>query len=223
MFPQIFAYSALGSRGIVTPPGPDLSRFYNANIVTDGNSLIQTPNTYAQTSIPLELAKRDPFDVNATYQNFGQNGQGTLNMIADAATQIDPLFVPGRLNILIVWEIFNELGGSAYTPQQAVDHMTSYIQGRKAINPWKVVLLNVHHYTANLTKIAAANAIIGNHTDNFYWRDTMGADVLVDIFNEPLLQDNDNLTYYVGDKLHFATAGQEIVGLRTGDEILANL
>jgi lysophospholipase L1-like esterase len=106
----------------------------SANIVCDGNSI--TANGYPS------LLAADPFisGKSATVTNLGVSGQHTGQMQADAVTQVDSLISPTRPNILIAWEISNDLYFGR-TAQEAIARFRDYCLARKSAG-WKVVILS---------------------------------------------------------------------------------
>jgi hypothetical protein len=104
-------------------------------IVFDGNSMTAA----ASSSYPATVMSL----LGGTYRsnNVGVSGQTTIEMLADAATQIYPLYVPGIKNILVYWEVTNDLKlGASRADAQA--RMIQYCQAGKAAG-YKVVVVNI--------------------------------------------------------------------------------
>jgi lysophospholipase L1-like esterase len=129
---------------------PDKSKLFKmVNIVCDGNSITYGVGYGPGLTWPQQLATLAPWAAigsNLHVYNFGVNSQTTQNMQSDAATQIDPLYDPAAVNILIAWEIRNDVqnGLVGVTPRQAVDHMKAYCLARKAVG-WKVIVVDILH------------------------------------------------------------------------------
>ena len=104
-------------------------------LIFDGNSLTAGLGSTGGRTYPAQVLSQLPM-YDGT--NFGVNGQTTTQMASDAASQIDPLVSPA--NILIAWEIRNEIVVGGATAQQAYDRFVSYCQARRAAG-WQVIVL----------------------------------------------------------------------------------
>ncbi len=112
--------------------------FDQANIIVDGNSL----STSAGTGIawPAKMDAIHPFDANsATITNIAVSGQNTRNMLADAASQVDGAFDESKVNVVIAWEIRNDIV-AGQTIQQALDSFEQYCSERREAGFYVVVL-----------------------------------------------------------------------------------
>lgn len=109
----------------------------NANIYVDGNSISAGQGSTSNNSYPEQLERLYPLFKNyfSSINNYAVGGQTTLDMISDAPTQIDPLFISGKNNILLAWEIRNDMVVNYPTPQEAVNNFKTYCLGRKTANP----------------------------------------------------------------------------------------
>lgn len=115
-----------------SPPKIDLA---NANIVVDGNSLTADTPSWANFLTGLE-----PFASNgSTLTSVALGAQTTGNMFSDAAEQVDTLIQPDRPNILIVFEVVNDLYFGAGV-LQALLNLCDYCNGRRSAG-FKVVVI----------------------------------------------------------------------------------
>jgi lysophospholipase L1-like esterase len=112
----------------------------NSVIVCDGNSLTAGQGG---TPYPAQLALLEPFVSNgSTITNKGVGAQTTLDMIADAATDIDPLYDSSVTSILPAWEVRNHLVVDTPTNTVAYDKFVEYCLARMNVG-WKVVVLTI--------------------------------------------------------------------------------
>lgn len=118
-----------------------------ANIVIDGNSLafghgVQVSENLA-TQLGLDL---NGIGYNVTITNIAVGGQTNEDMY-DIDTQLPPLYVSGRQNILIVWEYRNYLSQNrdAQGVLDSVATMSNYCNQVRNINgqDWVIVVLPV--------------------------------------------------------------------------------
>lgn len=109
----------------------------DCNIVADGNSLTTTQG--GGLSYPSQLIALEPLHSNgSTMLNYAVGGQTTPQMISDAASQIDPQYDPGRArNILLAWEIRNDLVLNEPSIETAYNTFKSYCLARKSAG-WEV-------------------------------------------------------------------------------------
>jgi lysophospholipase L1-like esterase len=198
----------------------DVDELENANIVCDGNSLTYgyKASNPPVTSYPSVLNTLAPLDANgATVVNKGVNGQTTGEMIADAASDIDPLFDAGRPSILVAWEMGNDLFFNGVVAD-VQDRFESYCLSRKAAG-WTVVVLSLpareHSVVSGGVSPAGDNDAAFNikrELLNVWLRDnyTDFADGLVDLDADDRLA-NYNETYFDEDKVHLVDAGYAVV------------
>jgi lysophospholipase L1-like esterase len=198
--------------------GASLSRSYE--ILCDGNSLTAGDGTTVTThSYPGQVNQiLTTLGVNALVQNFGVNSQTTLDMLAHAHAQIDPLFNPKfNVNVVVAWEGTNQLyfGG---TGAQAYQTLLQYCLGRRAAG-FKVLILTI------LPRANAGVPVTFEMDRNFVnsalrnnWQEF--ADGIVDVAADPRLQDATNRTYYLSDGAHLNDAGYQIVAQQVGAAVL---
>jgi hypothetical protein len=120
----------------------DYSRFDNALIVFDGNSLTDAfQGSRGGTGYPEYMMGLSPWSGNGvTKYNFGVGGQTITNMLSDVTTQIDPLLssVSHSHSILVYWETTNGLFYTA-DPTDTYNKLKQYGQDRKAAGWDKVI------------------------------------------------------------------------------------
>jgi lysophospholipase L1-like esterase len=106
----------------------------SSKIVFDGNSLTEGASTGAgaaniSTQVSTQLIAQKIFGVSIV--NVGVGGKTCAQMIADASTQVAPLFEAGRDNIIVVNEGGNDIYFGA-TAQQAFQNMRDYCLLRRS-------------------------------------------------------------------------------------------
>jgi len=103
-------------------------------MVFDGDSL--TLGTYnSDNDIPQYYPKEvsnyyDGIVATKEFYSYGVNAQTTQQMISDANSQIYPLAITGKLNILLAWEDTNSID-LGRTAQENFDDFITYFQGAK--------------------------------------------------------------------------------------------
>jgi lysophospholipase L1-like esterase len=184
----------------------------NAVIVCDGNSLTQGTGASnpATTSYPARIDASAGFET-ATIYNLGVSGQTTQQMIDDAVGQVNPLYNASVSNVLIAWEVGNDLYYNGNV-SAAMSRFWSYCDARRAVG-FKVIVVtcpprdqattfgdNSAQYN---TKLNEANALIlSDYTSH--------ADGVVDLASDSRFAGY-NLTYYDADKVHFTDAGYQVI------------
>lgn len=184
----------------------------NSIILCDGNSL--TSGGYGGQTYPnLLLSKLSQKFTGVSILNKGVGDQTTINMIADAISDIDALIDEEKLNILCAWEVGNDIyfNGSV---SQAINNITTYCQARKAAG-WNILLLGLSdriqttafgdNPTQYRSKLLEANNIMRNTYK------TIGANVFIDLGSELRLNDATNLTYFNSDNVHLVQEGNDVV------------
>lgn len=193
-------------------------------IVFDGNSM--TEAGYVAYVVEYLGAGYDSL-------NFGVSGQDTEEMAADAATQIDPLFVAGEVDILVAWEMTNDMALYATPGSTALAAFRAYCSARKAAG-WTVVILDIlprndgTNFEADRLNINATLRLdfptpsaLG---DRVYRASgsTTWADVLVDVASIAELSDITDLTYY-SDQVHPTVLGYHLVAADAANGVLEAL
>jgi lysophospholipase L1-like esterase len=215
--------SALGGGSTGTSGGGGAVDLNNSVMVFDGNSLTAGQGASAGMDYPSQLIALLTSSGVAGMEthNFGVSGQQTGSMIADAATQIDPLINVGVQNILFAWEIGNDIyyNGNAVNAENAFQ---TYCEARRAAG-WKVIVFtcpprnnttpagdDVATYN---TKLSASNTWIRTNYASF-------ADALVDLAADSRLSDYTNMTYYYTDGVHLSNNGYGVVAELAKNQLL---
>ena len=172
---------------------------YAANLMCDGDSLTYGYGSRANRSYPSQLGLSSSIQV----WNLGLAGQTMASMVTVAATLVDPNFVSGQTNVLVIWGGTNDLfGGTA--PATVYADLSSYISARCSAGWNKIAVLTCLPRTGdNETNRATYNSLI---TAN-----TAGADVVVDVASNSDLSNDTNGTYFYTDDTHLTAAGYAIV------------
>jgi hypothetical protein len=193
----------------------------NANIVCDGNSLtailglpgpgIDSWYGDIDNPYPVQLAEQLKLSYSGfTIRNFGVGGQNSGSMAADAPTQIDPLISATRPNILIMWEITNEISNSGTTVNTAYSRTVAYCNARRAAG-WKVIVVTAIRREGSLggqtianlnSRLQSVNALVRAN-----WRDF--ANALYDVALMPEFSSISD-TYFLPDKIHLNAFGQKL-------------
>jgi lysophospholipase L1-like esterase len=178
------------------------------NIVCDGNSL-----TFGFGGINVNYPARLQTLLGSSYQvtNIGVSGQTTQQMISDFASQVIPLKnnSPGVENILIAWEIGNDIYVNNISGQQAYENFKTYCKLGKVAG-YKVVAItsttragysgNPPNFEANRK---AANQLIRDNWLTF-------CDTVIDLTAHPSLNNSSDTTYFT-DLVHFTDAGYTLI------------
>jgi lysophospholipase L1-like esterase len=171
----------------VTPP--PLS---GANLVADGDSLTagaggETPYT---DFLPIYLRRSVP---GWTITNLGIGGQTMTSMVANAAANVDPLFVAGEPNVVIVWGGSNDIAGGA-TATTVYNQYVTYCTARRA-KGFKCIVATMIDRPSFATQKNALNALLLGDATHF--------DGVVNYTGTPLGCDgcSTNTTYFL-DTIH---------------------
>lgn len=204
-------------------PLPQYADLTDAIIACDGNSLTAGQGG---TAYPTQLAALAPFDTNgAIISNWGVGGQTTQQMAADAATQIDPLITQGVTNILLAWEIGNDLYYNG-NPAACVSRFADYCLARKGAG-WDYVLCftltprdqDTSFYGTDRAAYQAAldscNTILRSSWATF-------SDGLIDLQADSRLS-SITPTYWSNDNVHLNTSGYGVVAEKTVDKLTSLL
>jgi hypothetical protein len=128
------------SVGVPTPPTTIDAASSDVVMVFDGDSLTLGTGGTGGQYYPNEVNTHYVSTFNSkTFNSFGVGGQSLRNMLSDVDTQIYPLAVEGKENILVVWEEANAIlqldngydNSAKVTAQENYDDMVTYCQGAK--------------------------------------------------------------------------------------------
>lgn len=199
-----------------------IKKWEGVNIVADGNSLVINSGvgtdggdpftTYLLSHLSEHL---DAAKLNMT--NIGVGNQTTNAMLSDFDSQIPPLVSntpPGRLNLLIVLEVGNDIAYNGNVTA-AVSRLWTYCQKARYLG-FKIIVCTSPSriYSTNLPsgdspsvydqKVNDANTQIRlEYADN--------CDQLCDLASDYRFQDPNNLTYFTADKIHHAVSGRQLI------------
>ena len=158
-------------------------------------------------------------------ENFGVSGQTTVQMSADAASQIDPLYDAGlEKNILIAFEVTNDMQFNGFAT--AYSNYVSYCQARRAAG-WTVIAtqimtrislgntdgvsqqqydLNTDAINVNFRNNGAtfAEAFVAAPPETFVYRSDYASDAE---YSTAMAALRTNTTYFFTDQLHLTDAG----------------
>ena len=184
----------------------------NAILVCDGNSLTYGTGSSNLSTKPFPaLLDADSAFNGTTVYNFGVPAQTTAQMSSDAVSQVDSLYDSAKSNVVIAWEVGNDIfyNGNATT---AVSTFWTYCDNRRSAG-WRVVVItcpprdqatdfgdNSAQYNVKLTD---ANALLRSQF-------TSHADGIIDLASDSRFSGY-NLTYYDADKIHYTDAGYQVV------------
>lgn len=159
----------------------------NANLVFDGNSLVAGQGAvYAEDKVSRLLGLLPP--LNSTLdriQNSGVSGQSFAQMRTRVYQAVNQYYVPGKKNILFVWEGTNSICNESRTDVQAIADFTGYCSDvRAGHSDWYIIGLTtlprggiISTYT-----VAQANAYLDGFNvllkANFR---AIGCDAVVDV------------------------------------------
>ncbi len=131
--------------------------------------------------------------------NVAVFGETLATMLANAPTNVDPLYAPNGNNIVIIWGGTNDIALGA-TPAATYANLTSYVAARHAVG-WKVIVATMLSRFQLETQKNTYNALI--------LANTAGADGIADFSGTPLGGDGDwaNPIYFQADGVHPTTFG----------------
>jgi hypothetical protein len=166
------------------------------------NSITQTYDYYVPVTIYNTIKSTYPCAMVA----FAVGGNPTTTMNANFATQNAVVIQPG--DIVVLWEITNDLSVNGLSGQQCYDQVVTFANSVKALGGKIIVgTTTARNHSGDAADIwtrgQACNTLIRNAPAGIF-------DAICDLGADPLFDsqaDCDNATYYI-DKLHFATAGQ---------------
>jgi len=149
--------------------------------------------------------------------NLSINGNPTSTKISNWATQTLPVINPN--DVVILWEIQNDVSAGGLTGQQAYDNLVTFAGLVRGVGAKIVVgsatARNHTSDTDQFTRNSACNTLL--RANNSF------CDLFVDIGAQPNFStqaETANTTYYQSDKLHHTTAGSDLVAAYFATQIL---
>lgn len=115
----------------------------HANIVVDGNSISAWTDGTAAGTWTDRLKLMAPYNTgNCKLTNVAIPGRSTATLAGEAPGKVDPLWLPGRLNISVIWEGVNDVGNSGGNALAMGNNLKNYCLARKA-SGWKTVVFGL--------------------------------------------------------------------------------
>jgi lysophospholipase L1-like esterase len=206
------------------PTTADLSQLHNAKIICDGNSLTQGMDRPA-TDYPQQLKQRlNDAGYAVQVVNLGVSVQTTAHMLNDAVRQVDRLYAPDRLNLLIAMEGGNHIYFGA-TPQVAYMTFAKYCMARREAG-YQVIAIDTfpraNGYPPGYDRVDvyAADLLEYNRLIRGNWRDF--ADHYFDA-RLALPEFDLGSTYYLPDRIHPNAQGNARLAAKLAEFLIANL
>lgn len=196
------------------PPPTGTLNLNRAVVVCDGNSLTQGGYGSPVSNYPDILAFTSFFrSKSIQVVNFGVGGQQTSQMITDAAAQIDVLLTPAHENILVFWEVGNDLFYNNNVTG-AINRAKDYLLARKTAG-WKTVVLTCPPRDLTITGSSGAfntewNAKTLEANIELRALSSTYMDALCDVALDSRLS-TVNFTYFHTDGIHLIGAGNTVV------------
>lgn len=171
-------------------------------VVFDGDSITYGYTLSLAQKIPaVAMGLRDNFEWVAI--NSGVNGATVADMIADAATEVDAYYsASNALNACVMMGGTNDIGNAGQTKETAYARIKAYHRARKSVG-WFTVAVTI---TPRVDQQAKINWI--NRQMRLEW--PTFSDALVDLYNNPKIEDSTNATYYF-DTVHPTAAGDAAI------------
>jgi len=200
---------------------------YDKNLFFDGNS-----HLVMQWSKQVAYPETELFGYGWDVRNFGVAGQTTVQMAADAATQIDVLYNAGYAkNILCAFEVTNDMYFNGVASIQA--NYESYCLARQAAG-FSVIACqimtrissgNINGYTQTQYDLATndfnvwldanwqdfADAYVTAPEETFVYRSDYASDVA---YATAMAALRTNTTYFYTDELHLTEEGYRLWGVK---------
>jgi lysophospholipase L1-like esterase len=190
-------------------------------MTADGNSIMD-PGT--GSVMVAQIAALAPISGQLTISNFAIAGQTVRDMIANAS-DVDASYKQGKTNILLVWEIINNLLNANRTGVQTVSDIIEYIEARQAYvrsmspaqRPWIVLLPTGIPFQSSTNAKELEMQYVNDYIRQNY--KAMGAKAFVE-FRRPggpfYIQDVTNGNNFVGgnynsDHIHLTSQGSAVL------------
>jgi hypothetical protein len=182
----------------------------NLSLVFDGNSI-------TSYGYPALISPSIPSTAIFRSLNRGLSGQQASTLQARASTDIDPLIVAGKHNILVILEITNsiQLGGTA---RSAANDLFTYCDARRAAG-WTVVVCTAPPLVSSLVATAGTLVVAANALVRSEW--PAHADILCDLRTIPQFDigaaaPSTTLFY---DLIHPTAFGQQLIADKVAQSI----
>ena len=179
-------------------------------LVVDGNELtLGIGATNPSGAYPHQLSNL--LGDSWTVKNFGVVDQTTVDMSADASTEIDPAFGVATKKVLIAWECSNHLFGGA-SLDVVYDEISQYCQARRDAGEEVIVLTVLPRSDAGVPGSFDADRQELNDRIKFNWPSF--ADGIVDVASISgigVSGDESDPTYYSGDDFTLNSTGYGLV------------
>jgi hypothetical protein len=174
----------------------------HANIVFDGNSISAWEDGTAAGKWTDRLKLLNPYSApTCTFTNVAIPGRSTRTLGGEAVTKVDSLYVPGRLNISVIWEAINDAGGMSGNGLFMGYNLRDYCLARRN-KGWKTVVFGLQGARVGTGVLTQAQYDVARTELNTYvatnWRTF--ADAYVDPNNSTKL--NNCLAADVADGVH---------------------
>lgn len=201
---------------------------YNASahnpykIVCDGNSLTFGANFSAgsDSSYPKKLGVLLPA---ARVMNFGVNGQLTLDMINDYASEIAPQYRADSFSVLVAWEIGNTIW-VGWPTDTAKNQIQRYCEMGRATG-YKVIVATAPYrgvatFTPGGDNQATYNAKLDTVNNWVRSNYTSWADAIVNMDQDNRVNDFNDTTYRDADKIHYKGPGYQVIATLVKNQII---
>lgn len=182
------------------------------SVFIDGNSLTQKDGTNADLKYRMPLTLFSTLRTNSKIfagQYYGVSGKRTSQLITDFPTKIAPYLKPN--DIVVLWEITNDIGSGGVTAQQAYDNVVTYVNLVRALSAKCVVVGFIARDFAGdaadiMTRGFNCNALLAANPSVYDGFVNVGTDAAFDT-----RADASNTTYYTTDKIHLSNVGYDLI------------
>jgi len=180
-------------------------------VVLYGNSITAGYTVANGNNYPNQLANALSNE-NLTVYNLGRDSYSTPQLTSAFAGNVTPVFSNTGQNIIVLFEVRNDLCNNAATAATAYSNMQTLASTAKTAG-WKVIAVtpepsNSCTGTYEADRQTVANAMVAGLVPDGY------ADAVVDIRQAPLIGAagaNTNATYYASDLIHLTAVGDAVL------------
>lgn len=183
--------------------------------VVDGNS--HTQSRHGAVAMPVNVLRKLDNPSHLELIDVAHSGHGMIEIRVRAPTTVDPLYCPGRINLLLYWEGVHDLY-EGFNAEQTFERIRQYGVDRKRTG-FTVVTLSLlpgREATTPLTYERDRQTV--NKLMRTHWREF--ADAFIDVGADPELGDPDapiQGVYFSPDRVHMTDAGSERVAMLVAD------